>query len=106
MVLSITYSSNYWGTINSCSVLGGVLPSDTNFLPTCSVGSNTNIYITNIGGFRTNPSLGSSTNMRIKIRYVATPSSSYNQDTYNYNFDMWLYANNDAYSNGFQAIFY
>ena len=106
MVLSITYTSNYWGNINNCAILGGVSPSATNLLPTCTVGSNTNIYISNIGGFVTNPSLGSSTNMRIRIKFVATPTSSYNQGNYDYSFYMSWYANLDAYIQGFQGILY
>lgn len=106
MVLSITYTTNYWGTINSCAVLGGFSSTSNTALSTCVVGSDTNIYITNIAGFVTTPSLSSTTNMRIKIKFIASPGSTYATANLDYNFKMWLYANYDAYAQGYQAIFY
>ena len=61
MVLSISYSWNYWGTISSCAVLGGVTSTSRTALATCNVGSNSKLYITNVAGFVTTPSLASST---------------------------------------------
>ena len=105
MVLSISYSWNYWGTISSCAVLGGVTSTSRTALATCNVGSNSKLYITNVAGFVTTPSLASSTNMRIKIKFVASTSSA---DTNNnaYSFYMYLYSNFDAYNQGYQGIFY
>jgi len=104
MVLYLNYNTTYWGTINSCTVLGGVSSTSNTALATCNVGSNSNIYITNIAGFVTTPSLASSTNMRIKIKFVATPSTADVASTSIY-FWMTLYANYDAYSQGYQGIF-
>lgn len=104
MVLSISYSNGFWGTISGCTLLGGVISTSLTQKATCNVGSNTKIYITNIAGFTTNPSLGSTTNYRVKVKFTATGVSITN--TVNSDFYMNLYANIDAYTNSYQAIFY
>ena len=104
MVLKISYNSKYWGTITGCNLLGGVISTSTVLKATCNVGDNYNIYITNVGGFITDPLLASTTNYRIKVKFTSTSLS----DTANYgmNFYLTLYSNIDAYTNGYQGIFY
>ena len=103
MVLAISYDSNYWGTISSCSLLGGVV-STSNALPVgCTVKTNTLIYITNIAGFMSDPNLATSTYYRLKIKFLAASVTATN--TYTINFNMALYANLDAFNNNYQPIF-
>jgi hypothetical protein len=104
MVLSISFSNNFWTSIVSCNVLGGVISTSANQKAACypSV-SNNQIYITNIGGFETDPLLGSLTNKRIKIMFIGYNLTYLSSTAMTFN--MILYANGDAYTKGYQGIF-
>jgi hypothetical protein len=103
MVLSIAYQNSPWGTISSCSLLGGVSSTSLNQRAYCNVGSSNNLYIVNIGGFVADPLLASSTGYRIKLKFVSSVTSA-TSDNNNFYFYVALYANYDAYSHSYQAI--
>ena len=105
MVLSISYDANPWATISSCSVLGGVISTSINQRAFCNVGSNTKIYIVNVGGFVADPLLALTTAYRIKIKFTSTGLSN-TPNNNNFNVFIQLYANLDAYQNSYQPIIY
>ena len=96
--------TNYWGTILNCDAIGGFIASSPNDRVSCVRASDTVIYITNIGGFEEDPTLDSSTNMRIKFRFFSTLGTTDRHSMSN-NFMIKLYANHDGYSNNRLAIF-
>jgi hypothetical protein len=104
MVLAISFDSTYWGTITSCSVLGGLNSTSMNQVLSCTVASNSKIYISNIAGFLAHPKLGTTTNYRVKYSFLT--SGVTNTGNYAINFFTTLYANIDAYNNNYQGIFY
>lgn len=55
MVLKISYNNTFWGTVSDCTLLGGVMSTSLTQVATCNVGSNSVLYISNIGGFIPNP---------------------------------------------------
>lgn len=105
MVLSIFYDADPWGSISSCSVLGGVISTSINQRAYCNVGSSTNIYIVNVGGFVADPLLALTTAYRIKIKFTSS-GLVYTPNNNNFNFFIKLFANLDAYTNSYQAIIY
>lgn len=105
MVLSISYDANPWGTISSCSILGGVISTSINQRAFCNVGSSTTIYIVNVGGFVADPLLALSTAYRIKFKFTSTGLTN-TPNNNDFNFFIRLYANLDAYTNNYQPIIY
>lgn len=105
MVLSISYDANPWATITSCSLLGGVISTSINQRAYCNVGSNTNLYIVNVGGFLADPLLALTTAYRIKIKFTSSGLTS-TPNNNNFNLFVQLFANLDAYQNSYQAIIY
>jgi hypothetical protein len=103
MVLAISYSLVFWGTMLSCSVLGGINSTSPLLKSTCNVGSNSLLYITNIGGFITDPLLASTQNYRVKVSFLGSGLSSLVLT--GMTSQITLYSNIDAYSNGYQGIF-
>lgn len=103
MVLSITYAANPWATLLSCDILGGIISTSVNQRAYCNVRNNNNIYISNVGGFLTDPLLSITNNYRIKVRMVSSGLSTTTNDN-NFNFCTLLYANYDAYINGYHPI--
>lgn len=103
MVLSIRYSYNYWGTITSCSLLGGIISTSIAQAATCGFSGSDQMYISNVGGFMADPLLAASKSYRVKI--VFTGSGLINAAYSNFYFYAYLYANYDAYTNGYQPIF-
>jgi len=103
MVLSITHFNVYWGTISSCNALGGLSSTSMNQVLTCVVRNTSNIYITNIGSFLTDPLLGPTTNYRVKYSFVA--NGAVNAANVFMKYYIVLYSNLDACLNGYQGIF-
>jgi hypothetical protein len=103
MVMSISYDTNPWGSLSSCNLLGGISSSSINQRAYCNVGSNTKVYIVNVGGFIADPLLSITTNYRVKIQLVSSGLSNVPNNN-NFNFYAQLYANYDAYINGYQPI--
>ncbi len=104
MVLSIQFSYNYWTTITSCNLLGGVDSTSATTKAICLPSAATNkIYIKNIGGFETDPLLNTTTNKRIKVMFKGSKLTTLSQTAMTFN--MVLYANYDAYIKGYQGIF-
>jgi hypothetical protein len=103
MVLAIYFSNNWWGTINNCSLLGGIISTSNTQIATCTVYSNTAIYINNVAGFLADPNLPTTTNYRIKVKF--TGNSVTNTGNYASTFTMKLFANLDAYNGAYQSIF-
>ena len=103
MVLAISFNNSYWGTISTCNLLGGIKSTSLTQQATCVKGSNSLIYIKNVAGFTPTTNLASDTHNRVKVSFLASTSST-TGNTY-VNFYMKLYANIDAYNQGYQAIF-
>lgn len=104
MVLTISYENNPWGTISSCTLLGGIISTSINQRAYCNVGSNSLLYIVNVGGFMADPLLASNTAYRVKISFVSTGLTN-TPNNNDFHFYTVLYANYDAYANGYQPIF-
>lgn len=73
-----------------------------NQILSCVVVSSTQIYIKNIASMLTDPSLGTTTNYRVKYSFIGTGLS--NTNNYGINFYTTLYSNLDAFTNGYQGI--
>jgi hypothetical protein len=104
MVLAVSFSSTYWGTVSGCTLLGGIISTSVTQQAACVKGSNSLFYITNVAGFSATPNLDSSTNYRIKLSFVGGTVTG--TSNYAITFYMSLYSNIDAYTQGYQGIFY
>ncbi|CAM6005530.1 unnamed protein product [Sphagnum balticum] len=103
MVLAVSYSNDYWGSISSCHHLGGINETSPTQPVTCNVASSSQIYFTNVGSFVTDPYLATSTNYRIKLSFSGSGLSAASSSAQT--FTIGLYANYDAFHNGYQGIF-
>lgn len=103
MVLVISFSNTFWGTMSSCALLGGLNSTSINQRVTCSVSSN-RVVLSQISDFMADPLLASSTNLRVKYSFIATGLSNTNNVAIT--FYSVLYANIDAFNNNYQGIFY
>ena len=103
MVLYFTFSRVEWGTTKSCQLIGGVISTSPTKKAYCMIASN-HIMIRNVAGFEENANLDAATNKRVKFTFVGDSLGDYTSTT-RY-ITTYLYANYDAYSNSYQAIFY
>jgi hypothetical protein len=106
MLLKITLSNNYWTSIDQCSLLGGIISTSATQLATCAYASTDTLLISNIAGFEDDPLLDVSTNKRVKLMFRGTALAYlYSGDYPTRYVYSYLYANQDAYNNGYQPIF-
>jgi hypothetical protein len=106
MLLKITLSNNYWTSIDKCSLLGGIISTSATQLATCTYASTDTLLISNIAGFENDPLLDVSTNKRVKLMFRGTSLAFLSSITYPTRYVYsYLYANMDAYNNGYQPIF-
>lgn len=84
-------------------MLGGVISTSDTEKAYCTYSGNT-IIIRNVAGFETDPLLDTSTNNRVKFMFKGESLGDYTSST-RY-ITTYLWANYDAYSNNYQAIFY
>lgn len=98
-VMGFSFSSYWWGTATACRIVGG-LKNSLNQAVACTVSSDSYIYASNFNGFESNPLVTNTTAQRVRIELTVS--------TVNNNgiiVAVELYANQDAYTLGYDRIF-
>lgn len=79
MVLVFTFSDQFWTSITSCYVIGGIISTSSTKKADCIPESVTKVYIKYVAGFEEDPSLPTSSNKRVKFLFKGSSlvSSTY-----------------------------
>lgn len=92
----------HWSSISSCFLLGGLDPTSSTLLPTCTPTNSTTFVINNFQGFVNNAKYPTASRKRVSILFRTNALSA--QASTTRTIDVALYANLDAYTNNLQAI--